>query len=316
MDPNEIAFLFPGQGSQSTGMGHHMAEAFPEARAAFEEADAALGFSISSVCFEGPDERLRLTELTQPAILVTSIACLLPLRERGVAPAWVAGHSLGEYSALVCAGCLRLADAARLVSLRGRYMQEAVPVGHGAMAALLGLSPEQAEGLCRDEARGEVLSAANFNSPDQTVIAGTAAAVARAIEAAPARGAKRAIPLSVSAPFHCDLMAPARERLRPDLEAAHFSDLLCPLVTNVDARPLQRGDEARSSLIRQVTAPVRWEASIRELHRLGARIFVEVGPGKVLSGLVRRTLQDVKTLNVDNPVSLDRTVEAITKGNP
>jgi len=314
MDATSIAFLFPGQGSQAPGMGLRMAEAFPEARAVFEEADASLGFPVSEICFRGPEDRLRLTEITQPAILATSIACLRPLLSRGIAPRWTAGHSLGEYSALVCAGALRLAAAVRLVNRRGRYMQEAVPVGQGAMAAILGLEPGQVESLCREVSGGEVLAAANFNSPDQIVIAGTAGAVARAVAAAPGRGAKRAIPLPVSAPFHCDLMAPAQTRLAPDLDGAAFSDLSFPLVANVDARPLLRGGEARSALIRQVTAPVRWEASVREMSRLGARIFIEVGPGKVLSGLVRRILPEAKTLNVEDPASLEKTLAALEGG--
>jgi [acyl-carrier-protein] S-malonyltransferase len=296
-------------------MGRLMAESFPEARSAFEEADASLEFPLSRLCFEGPEERLRLTEVTQPAILTTSVACLRPLQARGIVPCCVAGHSLGEYSALVCAGSLRLADAVRLVQGRGRYMQEAVPVGQGAMAAVLGLAAERVEALCRDESQGEVLAAANYNSPDQTVIAGTAPAVARAVAAAPGRGAKRAIPLAVSAPFHCDLMAPARERLAPDLEAARFSDLSCPLVANVDARPLRSGSEARTRLVRQVTAPVRWESSVREMSRLGAAIFVEVGPGKVLSHLVRRILPGARTLNVEDPASLEKTLEALSEAS-
>lgn len=316
MDATPVAFLFPGQGSQAPGMGLRMAEAFPEARAVFEEADASLGFSISELCFHGPEDRLRLTELTQPAILASSIACLRPILSRGVAPGWVAGHSLGEYSALVCAGALGLPDAIRLVNRRGRYMQEAVPVGKGAMAAILGMPPEEVEALCRDEARGEVLAAANFNSPDQTVIAGSAGAVARAVAAAPGRGAKRAVPLSVSAPFHCELMEPARVRLAPDLEEAPFSDLSIPLVANVDARALRGAGEARSGLIRQVTAPVRWEASVREMFRLGARIFVEVGPGKVLSGLVRRILPEARTLSVEDPASLEKTLTTLRGGVP
>ncbi len=315
MDTGSFAFIFPGQGSQSAGMGRRVAEAYPESRSVFEEADAALGFSLSTLCFEGPEERLRLTELTQPAILATSIACLLPLRGRGIAPAWVAGHSLGEYSALVCAGSLRLADAVRLVNRRGRYMQEAVPVGRGAMAALLGLPAEQVEALCREESRGEVLAAANYNSPDQTVIAGTAEAVSRAVEAAPGRGAKRAILLPVSAPFHCELMAPARERLSPDLEAVPFADLSCPLVSNVDARSLWRGADARDRLIRQVTAPVRWEASVREMARQGARVFIEIGPGRVLSGLVKRILPEARTHQVEDPASLEKTLAALQGGS-
>jgi len=311
MSTNRIAFLSPGQGSQVPGMGRRMAESFAEARSAFAQADASLGFAISSLCFEGPEERLRLTELTQPAILATSIACLRVLQRKGIAPAWVAGHSLGEYSALVAAESLRLEEAVRVVHQRGKYMQEAVPVGQGAMAAILGLPATEVVALCRDQARDAVLAAANFNSPEQTVIAGEAEAVARAVAAAPARGAKRALLLPVSAPFHCELMAPARDRLLPDLQAASFEDLTCPLVTNVDAQSIARGDDARSGLIRQVTAPVRWEASIREMSRRGARTFIEVGPGRVLSGLVRRILPDARTLHVEDPDSLDKTLAAL-----
>jgi len=306
------AFLFPGQGSQSVGMGCLMAETFPEARRAFEESDAALGFPLSSVCFEGPEERLRLTELTQPAILATSVACEAVLRAKNVAPSCVAGHSLGEYTALVSAGSLRLSDAVRLVHRRGRYMQEAVPLGGGAMAAILGLPREKVEELCAAVANGEVLAAANFNSPEQTVIAGTAPAVARAVAAAPAMGARRAIPLQVSAPFHCELMRPAQERLERDLEEVSFSDLAVPLIANVDARPLRTGTEARRSLIPQVTAAVQWEASVREIVRSGITTLIEVGPGRVLSGLARRIAPNARVLNVEDPASLAKTLDVLT----
>ena len=308
MTAGRVVFLFPGQGSQAVGMGRLMADAFSCARDTFREADEALGFPLSTLCFEGPEEKLRLTELTQPALLATSVACERALRFKGIVPAFVAGHSLGEYSALVSAGALRLADALRLVSRRGRFMQEAVPVGQGGMAAILGLAAAQVEQLCREEAGGETLSAANYNSPDQTVIAGSAAAVARAVKAAPGRGAKRAIPLPVSAPFHCELMAPAKEALRPHLEAAEFRDLECPLVSNVDARPGTSGAAARSNLIDQVTAPVRWEACMRALAEGGATTYVEVGPGRVLTSLARRILPDSRTANVEDPASLEKTV--------
>jgi [acyl-carrier-protein] S-malonyltransferase len=311
MNSPELAFLFPGQGSQMVGMGKLMAEAYSQARDVFREADEALGFSLSALCFEGPEDKLRLTELTQPAILATSIACERVLRFKGLGPAWVAGHSLGEYSALVSASSLRLADALRVVHQRGRFMQEAVPVGEGAMAALLGLTPEAVEALCLEEARGEVLAAANYNAPDQTVIAGTSSAVARAIQAAPARGARRAIPLPVSAPFHCEMMSPAQERLERELKSTPFQDLQCPLVGNVDARPVTSGEKAKENLIRQITAPVRWEACVRELHKLGARRFVEVGPGRVLSGLVRRILSEVRVYNVEDPPSLEKTLRLL-----
>ena len=311
MSSPEVAFLFPGQGSQSVGMGKLMAEVFSQAREVFREADESLGFSLSALCFEGPEEKLRLTELTQPAILATSIACERVLRLKGLIPSWVAGHSLGEYSALVSASSLRLADAVRVVNRRGRFMQEAVPVGQGAMAAILGISSEAVEALCREEAQGEILSAANLNAPDQTVIAGSTAAVERALRTAPTRGARRAITLPVSAPFHCELMAPAQARLKPELDSTSFQDLQCPLVGNVDALPVTSGETARVNLVRQVTAPVRWEACVRELHRLGARRFVEVGPGRVLSGLVRRILPEVKIFNVEDPASLEKTIRLL-----
>ena len=288
-----------------------MAEVFSQARDVFREADEALGYSLSQICFEGPEEKLRLTELTQPAILTTSIACERVLRFKGLTPAWVAGHSLGEYSALVSAASLRLADAVRVVSRRGRFMQEAVPVGEGGMAALLGLPSDAVEALCREESRGEILSAANFNAPDQTVIAGASSAVNRAVQAAPARGARRAVSLPVSAPFHCELMAPAQERLKAELDATPFQDLRCPLVSNVDALPLTSGAKARENLVRQITAPVRWEACVRELHRLGTRRFIEVGPGRVLSGLMRRILPEVKFYNVEDPASLEKTLRLL-----
>jgi len=260
-----------------------------------------------------PEERLRLTEITQPALLATSIACERVLRAGGVEPRWVAGHSLGEYSALVSTGGLTFVDALRLVHRRGRYMQEAVPVGAGAMAAVLGLCAAAVEALCGEEGRGDVLSAANFNSPEQIVIAGTAAAVARAVAAAPARGARRAIPLQVSAPFHCALMRPAAERLAADLQETAFADLSCPLIANVDSRPLRGGEEARESLLRQVTAPVRWEACVREAVRLGAETLIEVGPGRVLSGLVRRIVPQSQMLNVEDPASLEKTLGVLAE---
>ena len=308
MTAGRVVFLFPGQGSQAVGMGRLMADAFSCARDTFREADEALGFPLSTLCFEGPEEKLRLTELTQPALLATSLACERALRFKGIVPAFVAGHSLGEYSALVSAGALRFAEALRLVSRRGRFMQEAVPVGQGGMAAILGLPAAEVEQLCREEAGGETLSAANYNSPDQTVIAGSAAAVARAVKAAPGRGAKRAVPLPVSAPFHCPLMAPAKEALRPHLEAAEFRDLECPLVSNVDARPGTSGAAARSNLIDQITAPVRWEGCMRTLAENGATTYVEVGPGRVLTSLARRILPEARTASVEDPASLEKTV--------
>lgn len=275
-----------------------MAEACPEARQVFEEADEALGFSLSRLCFEGPEDELLLTENTQPAILATSVALLRAWRSRAEPPAWVAGHSLGEYTALVAAGCLTLGDAVRLVRLRGRLMQRAVPVGVGAMAAVIGLDPDRVERICAEQARGEVLSPANFNSPEQTVIAGHAAAVARASEAASAAGAKRVLPLPVSAPFHCDLMKPAEQGLAEELGNVRFGELAVPLVNNVDAALVRRPEEARRGLVRQVCAAVRWTDCVRTLAEAGARTFVEIGPGRVLAGLVRRIDRSLETLGV------------------
>ncbi len=297
----KLALLFPGQGSQFVGMGKGLCEASPPARAVFEEADAVLEFALSRLCFEGPEEELKKTANTQPAILTHSIAAWRDLQvrfpERLEGAAFAAGHSLGEYSAEVAAGVLSFADAVRLVRRRGLFMQEAVPAGAGAMAAIVGLPPEEVESACREAAQGEVVSPANFNSPEQTVIAGHAAAVARASAACTARGAKRAIPLPVSAPFHCSLMAPARERLRPLLEETRFADAAIPVVTNVDARSESRGGRLRDALLRQVDAPVRWVESVRLLAREGVDRALEIGPGSVLSGLVRRIDKALKAEN-------------------
>jgi [acyl-carrier-protein] S-malonyltransferase len=268
-------------------MGKDLAEAFPAARRVFEEADAALEFPISRLCFEGPEEQLKLTENTQPALLTVSIAALEVLRERGFTPDAVAGHSLGEYSALVAAGSLRFADAVRLVRRRGRYMQEAVPPGVGAMAALLKLPEGKLESVLLEAAQGEIVTAANLNSPDQVVIAGHAGAVNRAIELAKQAGARRAVLLPVSAPFHCPLMKPAQERLRADLDATQFRDLVCPLVNNWEAREIRKGAEAREGLYQQVPNPVRWLDSVHALGALGIEQYVEVGAGTVLTGLLR-----------------------------
>jgi len=284
---SKTAFLFPGQGSQYAGMGRSLAEAFPCARAVFEEADDALAFSLSSLCFDGPEEALKRTENTQPALLTVSVAALAVLRERGLRADYVAGHSLGEYSALVAAGSLRFGDALQLVRKRGRYMQEAVPPGVGAMAALLKLPEGKLESVLAEAAQGEVVSAANLNSPEQVVISGHAAAVQRAIALAKAAGAKRAVLLPVSAPFHCPLMMPAQERLAADLNAAEFADLSVPLVNNWQAREIRTGAEARQGLIQQVSSPVRWCESVRCLAAQGVTRFVEVGAGGVLSGLLR-----------------------------
>lgn len=284
---SKTAFLFPGQGSQFAGMGKSLADAYPEAAQVFQEADAALGFALSKLCFEGPDDALRLTENTQPALLTVSVAAHAVLRSKGVTAAYVAGHSLGEYSALVAAGSLAFADAVRLVRKRGQYMQAAVPAGVGAMAALLKMPLDKLDGVLAEAAQGEVVTAANLNSPDQIVIAGHAGAVHRACELAKAAGAKRAILLPVSAPFHCPLMKPAQEKLKVDLDAAEFRDLETPLVNNWQAREIRTGAEAREGLYQQVPNPVRWTDSIRLLAASGATRFIEVGAGAVLTGLLR-----------------------------
>jgi len=305
----KIAFLFPGQGSQFAGMGKELADTYAAARRVFEEADDALGFPISRLAFEGPEDQLRLTENTQPALLSVSVAAFEVLKERGFAPDYVAGHSLGEYSALVAAGSLRFADAVRLVRKRGRYMQEAVPPGVGAMAALLKLPEGKLGGVLEQAAQGQVVSAANLNSPDQTVIAGHAAAVARAMELAKAAGARRAVLLPVSAPFHCALMKPAQERLRADLDATEFRGLSRPLVNNWEAREIGTGAEARQGLYRQVPNPVRWLESIRRLTGLGVVRFVEVGAGGVLTGLLRAIDASLAGLKFGEPPDLE-TLEA------
>lgn len=307
-----VAFLFPGQGSQYAGMGRELAEVYPAARLVFEEADQTLGFAISELCFSGPEEALKLTENTQPAILTLSLAAYRVLEQNGIRPDYVAGHSLGEYSALVAAGALKFTDALRLVKNRGRYMQEAVPPGEGAMAAILGLRPAQVAEICRKAADGKVMPA-NLNSPDQTVISGAAAAVKTAVEQASAAGAKRAVMLPVSAPFHSELMRPAQERLEKDLRTTQFNDLKVPLVTNADAGVITSGSEAREALIRQVTLPVRWEESIRELIDQGATTFVEVGPGRVLSGLLRQIDRSVHSLNVEDLKSLKTAVDRLAQ---
>jgi [acyl-carrier-protein] S-malonyltransferase len=309
-----VAFVFPGQGSQQVGMGRALASAFAESREVFAEADSALGMPLSRLCFEGPEAELQLTANTQPAILATSIAALRPLVARGVKPDWVAGHSLGEWTALVAAGSLPLADALVAVRRRGQYMQEAVPVGTGAMAAILGLELSAIEAACWEAAQGEVVSPANVNSPGQVVIAGHAAAVERASALCKAKGAKRAVPLPVSAPFHCALMRPAQERLAPDLAALAFADPKPPLVNNVDAEVVRDGAACRAGLVRQVSGSVRWQATVERLVREGVTSFVEVGPGSVLSGLVRKIAKGVRVLSVDAPDSLETTVAALRVG--
>jgi [acyl-carrier-protein] S-malonyltransferase len=308
---SKIAFLFPGQGSQTTGMGKALADAYPAAKAIFDEADAALGFPISKMCFEGPDEALKLTENTQPALLTVSIAALAVLREMGYAPHYIAGHSLGEYSALVCGGALKFADAVRIVRNRGRYMQQAVPAGVGAMAAWLKPPADQVDRILAEAAQGEVVEAANFNSPDQIVIAGNAAAVERANELVKAAGAKRAIPLPVSAPFHCSLMKPAQEMLKADLDAASFSDLAVPLVNNWQAREIATAADAREGLYQQVPNSVRWTESMRALRLAGVERFVEVGQGAVLCGLLKQIDAAAKSAKFGDPADLEKVRELL-----
>jgi [acyl-carrier-protein] S-malonyltransferase len=293
-----IAFVFPGQGSQQVGMGRQLAEAYPVARETFDEADIAFRSdgdqkSLSQFCFAGPDDQLTLTEITQPAMLTASTAAGRVLAAQGITPAFVAGHSLGEYSANVAAGTMRVRDAVALVRRRGRYMQEAVPVGTGAMAAILGSDLETVARACREAAEGEVVSPANVNGPGQIVIAGAAAAVARACERAKALGARRVVALSVSAPFHCALMKPAEDRLAPELRALPAGDPRMPVIANVDAEPKRDGPSAIEALVRQVSAPVQWDAVVRRLASEGVTTYVEVGPGTVLSGLIRKILEDV-----------------------
>jgi len=301
-----MAFVFPGQGSQSAGMGKELAENFPVARQVFEEADDALGFAISRLCFDGPAEDLQLTENTQPAILTVSVAAFRALRESGIdAPAFVAGHSLGEYSALVAAGALSLSEAVRTVRARGRYMQEAVPVGTGAMAAAIGGELEAIERICVEASHGQVCSIANINAPNQVVIAGNTEAVDRAVELL-SGVARKVVKLKVSAPFHCALMKPAQDRLAVDLEKLNFNEPAMPVVTNVDARATTAPDELRDALVRQVSLPVRWVESMEFLMSHGVDTFIEAGPGKVLSGLMRQINRDVKMLNVEDAASLQK----------
>ncbi|MEO8434375.1 MAG: ACP S-malonyltransferase [Pyrinomonadaceae bacterium] len=311
-----LAYIFPGQGSQYAGMGKDLADNFAAAKRIFEEADDAVGFSISRLCFEGPADELQLTENTQPAILAVSAAALAVLRTEELAkPNYVAGHSLGEYSALYAAGSLSLADALRTVRARGQYMQQAVPVGVGAMAAILGAELAVVEAACEEARDGQVCSPANINSPGQIVIAGNAEAIDRAIDLLKARGAKRAVKLNVSAPFHCALMQPAQERLANDLAHLQFQELQTPLVNNVDAAANTDGARARDALIRQVSAPVRWRESVELLLREGVNTFIEVGPGKVLGGLLRQIDRSVQSLNVADAASLKATLAACSGAN-
>ncbi len=309
-----IAFLFPGQGAQKVGMGKALAEAFPICRETFAEADRALGEPLSALCFEGPEDRLMLTEHTQPAILAMSTAVWRLVESRGVQPSFTAGHSLGEYSAHVAAGTLSFADALRTVRRRGQYMQEAVPVGTGAMSAILGLDAEGVAKACEEAAAdtGLVVTPANLNAPGQVAIAGHAEAVAKAGERAKAHGAKRVIPLAVSAPFHCPLMRPAEERLAPELRALRAQTPRVPVVANVDAEPKRDAQAAIEALIRQVSSPVRWEDVVKRLIAEGVRTFVELGPGTVLAGLVKKIDRSVTVMSIESPETLDAALNALS----
>jgi [acyl-carrier-protein] S-malonyltransferase len=302
-----IAFVFPGQGSQKVGMGLALAEAFPVCRLTFEEADAALGEPLSRLCFEGPEARLQLTENTQPAILAVSVAAWRLAESHGTRPAFAAGHSLGEYSAHVAAGTISFADALRTVKRRGRYMQEAVPIGEGAMSAVLGLDPEAISAACAEASResgGRVVSPANFNAPGQVVIAGHKDAVARAGELAKSKGARHVIPLPVSAPFHCALMKPAQDRLAPELRLLRATDPRIPVIANVDAQPKRTAAAAIEALIEQVASPVRWNDVVTRLIAEGAKQFVELGPGIVLAGLIKKIDRSVAVISVGGPADL------------
>jgi len=313
MTQSPIAFLFPGQGSQAVGMGKELAEKYPIARQTFEEADAALGYKLSQLCFEGPEEKLRMTEITQPAILTASVAAWRVLNEKGITANFVAGHSLGECSAHVAAGTITFADAVRTVRNRGKYMQEAVPVGVGAMAAILGMDLEKVTAVCSDASQGEVCEPANINSPEQIVISGHASAVERATKLADERGAKRAKLLPVSAPFHCSLMKPAQERLANDLRSIKFQTPGIPVVCNVDAASVEDAERSRDALLRQVTGSVKSEQSMRLLISKGIQTFVEVGQGKVLCGLMRQIDRSKTCLNAGDEASIEKTVEQFTQ---
>jgi [acyl-carrier-protein] S-malonyltransferase len=312
MNLSPIAFLFPGQGSQTAGMGKELAVLYPLARQTFQEADDALGFSLSQLCFDGPDDQLKMTEITQPAILTVSTAVSRVLKEKGIVPQYVAGHSLGEYSAHVAAGTLDFADAVRTVRKRGQYMQEAVPAGQGAMAAILGMPIDQLQQVCDEAAQGEVVSPANINSPDQIVISGNTKAVERAAELAKHRGAKRAIMLQVSAPFHCALMERAQDHLSADLAALNFRDPQVPVIANIDSEPTTTAAASRDALVRQVTGAVQWSPSMQKLIQLGVKLFVEAGPGKVLCGLMRQIDRAQSCVNVEDEASLQKALEKFT----
>ncbi len=313
MTENTIALIFPGQGSQSVGMGKDLYEKYTVARQTFEEADDALGYKLSTVCFEGPEDQLRLTEITQPAILTASVAALRVLESRMPKPAFVAGHSLGEYSAHVASGTFSFADAVRTVRNRGKYMQEAVPVGVGAMAAILGMDSDKVTAVCHDAAQGEVCEPANLNSPEQIVISGNTAAVERATKLADERGAKRAKILPVSAPFHCSLMKPAQDRLQADLDALKLQKPVYPVACNVEAALVTDALRARDTLLRQVTGSVKWEQCIRLLIQQGVQTFVEVGPGKVLCGLLRQIDRSKTCMNAGDDAALTKALDALVK---
>ena len=306
-----IAFLFPGQGSQAVGMGKGFYETSPGAKAIFEEANAALGFDLRRLAFEGPEAELALTANTQPAVLTASVAAATACAERGLRPALAAGHSLGEYTALVVAGALRFSDAVRIVRKRGEFMQDAVPVGTGAMAAIMGIELSAVEAVCADATQGEVVEIANVNSAQQIVIAGHRTAVERAVKLATERGGKMSVMLPVSAPFHCSLMAPAGTRLAPELESAQVADPRVPVVRNVDAGVTRKADEVRPFLLRQVASPVRWTECVQRLAAEGATTFVEVGPGRVLSGLLRRIITGARGQSIEEPAGLEKVLTAV-----
>ncbi|MGA2855324.1 MAG: ACP S-malonyltransferase [Candidatus Sulfotelmatobacter sp.] len=313
MPENTIALLFPGQGSQAVGMGKDLAEKYPVARQTFEEANDALGYQLSKLCFEGPEDVLRLTEITQPAILTASVAALRVLETHIPRPSFVAGHSLGEYSAHVASGTIAFADAVRTVRNRGKYMQEAVPVGVGAMAAILGMDLEKVTAVCQDAAQGEVCQPANINSPEQIVISGNTAAVERAAKLADERGAKKAKLLPVSAPFHCSLMKPAQDRLEADLNTLRMQKPVYPVACNVDAVLVTDELRACDTLVRQVTGSVKWEQCVRLLIEKGVQTFIEVGPGKVLWGLMRQIDRSKTCLTVGDETTLAKTLESLGK---
>jgi [acyl-carrier-protein] S-malonyltransferase len=311
-----VVFMFPGQGSQQVGMGRELAAMFPVARETFDEADESLGYNLSQVCFEGPEDQLKLTEITQPAILTASVASWRVLQSQGIAPAYVVGHSLGEYSAHVAAGTMSFPAAVQAVRNRGKYMQEAVPVGVGAMAAILAFPAEQVEQICAEAAQGEVCQAANLNSPDQTVISGNKAAVERAAALCKERGARKTVMLAVSAPFHCALMQPAQDRLAADLCTLTFHDPVVPVMCNVDATLVTTAAQSRDALIRQVTGAVQWVRSMRGLIDLGAETFVEVGPGKVLCGLLKQIDRSRSFVNAEDEASLQKALNHFSAASP